>query len=380
MNILFTLTYYAPHWTGLTEHAKRLAEGMVTRGHTVSVVTTKHDSSLSSHEEIAGVSVERTSVQFRLSRTLVSFSFVSTVIKHAKHADIVLLYTPLAEVFPLILLLKLIGKKTIIVHNGDLLLPPGFLNMFLEKIFDVSSYAAGSMTDHLISYSNDYGRYSRFLKYFLHKTTPIFPLFSKTTVDSLTTKSLRTKMPSHRTPIIGFAGRFVEEKGFDILLQAIPYVLETYPQALFVFAGEEHMVYEYFFEKHVSLIQKVQHSLYSFGLLHQKEMPSFYTLLDVFVLPSRSDCLAFVQVEAMKSGIPVVVSDIPGARVAVQMTGMGMLVEKEHPKKLAKSICDVYHTKQSRGYKTTSVDTVFDYNHTLDQYELLLQHIASDKK
>lgn len=378
MNILVGLTYYAPHWTGLTEHAKRLAEGLVTRGHTLSVVTTQHDPSLSLNEEISGVSIQRTPVQFRLSRTFVSLSFIPTILRKAKYADVIVLYTPLAEVLPVIFFLKLLGKKTVIIHNGDLLLPNGFMNTLFEKIFDFSSYAAGSMADWLISYSDDYANNSRFLKHFLSKTTPILPLFPNTTVDTSITSVLQAKIPSTKRPIIGFAGRFVEEKGFDILLQSIPYVLEKYPHALFMFAGEEHMVYEQFFEKNKSVIQSVQHAFYSFGLLSQQQMPSFYTLLDVFVLPSRSDCLAFVQVEAMKLGVPVVASDIPGARVAVQMTGMGTLVEKEQPKKLAKAICDVYCTKESTGYNTTLVGNVFNYKKTLDQYETLLQHIASN--
>ena len=42
MRILSALTYYHPHWTGLTAHAVSIAEGLAARGHQVTVLTTRH--------------------------------------------------------------------------------------------------------------------------------------------------------------------------------------------------------------------------------------------------------------------------------------------------------------------------------------------------
>ena len=38
MKILVTLTYYHPHWTGLTAYAKRLAVGLAARGHRLTAI------------------------------------------------------------------------------------------------------------------------------------------------------------------------------------------------------------------------------------------------------------------------------------------------------------------------------------------------------
>ena len=46
MKILSALTYYAPHWTGLTMHAQRVAEGLAARGHHVTVLTIQHEPTL----------------------------------------------------------------------------------------------------------------------------------------------------------------------------------------------------------------------------------------------------------------------------------------------------------------------------------------------
>ncbi len=42
MKILTAITYYYPHWTGLTAYAQRLAEGLVARGHQVTVLTSRY--------------------------------------------------------------------------------------------------------------------------------------------------------------------------------------------------------------------------------------------------------------------------------------------------------------------------------------------------
>ena len=68
MKILVTLTFYHPHWTGLTAYAKRIAEGLVARGHTVTVLTSQHSAELRREELINGVCVIRLPYAAQVSR------------------------------------------------------------------------------------------------------------------------------------------------------------------------------------------------------------------------------------------------------------------------------------------------------------------------
>lgn len=372
MNIVIALTYYTPHWTGLTEHARRLAKGLLSKGHTVTVVCTQHKKELPVFEVMDGVNVIRTPIVGRLSRSVVSFAFIPTVAYYAKKADIVLLYTPLAEILPLSVVLRFLQLNIIIVHNGDLLLPKGILNRVIESFFTLSMRISGIMVQGIISYSDDYTHHSRFLKHFKSKTVSILPLFPA--LQHAPSKNI--DYPVKAGPIVGFAGRFVEEKGFDVLLDAIPIVANTYPDVLFMFAGEKHIEYEAFYETNRSKIENLKNYLLLLGLLSQEEMQSFYNALDVFVLPSRSDCLAFVQVEALLSDVPVVATDIPGARIAVQKTGMGLLVQAEHAADLAQGIIKVYKSRYPSKKVKKSAQKVFDYAKTLDEYNTYLMTMA----
>src|SRR2546430_3298455 len=63
----------------------------------------------------------------------------------------------------------------------------------------------------------------------------------------------------------------------------------------------------------------ILHAVKFLGFRNQSELPSFYDLCDVFVLPSTSEPWGLVVNEAMAAGRPVVVSDQVGcARDLVQ--------------------------------------------------------------
>jgi glycosyltransferase involved in cell wall biosynthesis len=105
-------------------------------------------------------------------------------------------------------------------------------------------------------------------------------------------------------------------------------------------------------------------------------MAEFYRLCDVFVLPSRSDMFALVQVEALLCGTPLVATDIPGARVVVRETGMGVLVPPGDPQALANGIRAVLDRPGDYHPDPAVVRRIFDPEHSLDRYESLLEEIA----
>ena len=106
-------------------------------------------------------------------------------------------------------------------------------------------------------------------------------------------------------------------------------------------------------------------------------MANFYAMCDVFALPSRSDCFASVQVEAMLCGTPVVAADIPGARQVVLLTGMGTLVPPRSPEALAEGIATVLNNPATYRKPSDFIQQVFDYEVAIDTYESLLQELTT---
>lgn len=372
MKVLFLLTYYYPHWTGLTEYARRLAEGLAQKKFSVSVLTTQHRNDVKSEERINGVLVRRTPVWFRLSRTLVSPLFIFAFFKHIQQNDAIIVYLPFAEVLLVAILAKIYHKKLFLVHNGDLVLPKGFLNRCFEWIYFVSTSLSMRLSDAIIIQTTDYALHSRLLSQHKKKWEVILPLYEIHAPDSEVIKKWK-KQYGLEEALVGFAGRFVEEKGCDVLLQAIPLVTKVFPKVQFVFAGDTKTSYEDFFSQQKGLIDRNKKYIVFLGTLDQKEMASFYDILDVFVIPSRTDCFPSTEGEALLDGTPVIVTDIPGARWPAQKIKGNCIVQANDSSALAQGIIAVLREKEKYTVDKKEAAAIFDYDKTLKQYMHLLQ-------
>jgi glycosyltransferase involved in cell wall biosynthesis len=377
MKILSILTYYYPHWTGLTAYAQRLAEGLVERGHQVTVLASRHEPTLSREKVHRGVRIVRLPKLMQISRGAVSPSFPLVAYRLMHAHDVVQIHTPLMESWLVTLLALLAGRKVLFTHHGDLVMPSGLLNRIIEWAVTWMMIQAEKMSAWISIHSEDYARNSSFLRPFLHKMAYIYPPIVIPEPDPEAVAAWRDELGLSDTPLIGFAGRFVEEKGFDYLFRAVPHVLDVRPDARFVYAGD-FPVYENFYGRCAGLLEGYDDRVIFLGLiLDRQKMADFYRMCDVFVLPSRSDCFPSTQIEAMFCGTPVVCTDIPGAREAVKVSGMGLIVPARDEKALAEGILRVLD--DSTPYRKTreQVASVFNVQRTLDQYEALLAELAS---
>ena len=175
MHIVSILTFYAPHWTGLTQHAQRVAEGLAARGHTVTVLTSRYDPTLPADERRAGVRVRRLATLGRLSRGVLMPGFALAAVREIVRADVVQMHTPMLESLLVALLCRLLGTPLVMSHHGDLVLPAGRFNRFTERSVTAMMGGAGRLADRVTTYSDDYAAHSAFLQQFADHLTAIAP-------------------------------------------------------------------------------------------------------------------------------------------------------------------------------------------------------------
>lgn len=380
MKILVTLTYYYPHWTGLTAYAQRLAEGLAKRGHQITVLTSQYKKELARDEMHNGVRIVRLPTPLHLSRGVIMPGFISALNRLAQENDVLQVHTPMLETNLVTRIGLLHGKKTVITHHGDLVMPDNPKDQFIERVTTALMTQGEREAARITVHSCDYADHSKFLSPFRAKLDCIYPPVEIPEPKPEQVAQWRAELGLTENKLVGFAGRFVQEKGFDYLLQAIPLVRAKIPNVKFVYAGEINVVYEHFYDRWKHLVEQERESIVTLGLLlDPQKLANFYAMNDLFVLPSRTDCFPSVQIEAMLSGTPVVATNIPGAREVVRVTGMGKLVTPRDPQALAEGLVEVLNHRAAYTKTRAQIREIFNTEKTLDEYEKLFESLVQRK-
>ncbi|HQN03843.1 MAG TPA: glycosyltransferase family 4 protein [Anaerolineaceae bacterium] len=333
MRILVVLTYYRPHTSGLTIYAERLAKALVRRGHQVTVLTSQYDKTLALEEECEGVKVMRVPVSFRISKGVIMPKFGLTATRLVKQHDVIQLHLPQFDAAGVALRGRLSKKPTVITYHCDLLLPHGVISWAANQAVKLMNTLAATFTHRIVTYTQDYAENSSYLRRYMDKLQTILPPVELPVASPEEIRQFAFQHnPLGKKPVIGMAARFATEKGVEILLDAIPKVLEKQPDAQVWFAGPyQNILGE---EEYAARLMPRIHEYEKAGTWHFMDtldpaaMAAYYPNLDVHVLPSLNSTEAFglVQIEAMMNGVPCVASNLPGVRRPVQMHQMGEVV------------------------------------------------------
>ncbi|RMG89546.1 MAG: glycosyltransferase family 1 protein, partial [Chloroflexi bacterium] len=273
---------------------------------------------------------------------------------------------------------KLTGKPVVITHHGDLILPEGGLNRFIQNTMFFFYRFLARRASRIIAYSDDYANHSYYLQPYLDKVEPVYPPVHMPDPDPEVVARLRAEWQHDGGPVIGYPGRFVEEKRPDLLIRSLEVINQKYPNARVVFAGEYDIPYEGTWERHQALVQQYRDQLIFLGLIKDmQEMANFYAACDVMVLPSDTECFALAQVESMLCGTPMVMTDTPGGRVPVQATGMGRLVPRGDWRAIGEAVIDVYENLDKYVRTREEIESVFSFQETVDHYERIFREVVS---
>lgn len=386
MRILTVLTYYRPHTSGLTIYAERLARAFVRRGHQVTVLTTQYDKSLPLDETLDGVHVIRLPVAVRVSKGVLAPSFGIVSARLAMANDVVQLHLPQFDAPGVAFRARLFGRPAVLTYHCDLRLPPGLFNRFVDLVVQFQNNMAALLAKHIVTYTQDYADHSTYLSHYKNKLTPLLPPVVLPPPKPGSVEAFAAAYRTHeRHPVIGMVTRFAAEKGVEVLLDALPAVLENYPQAQVLFAGQYQNVMgeQIYAARLMPHIKKLEEGGYwkFLGNLSQQQLAALYPNLDVLVVPSLNSTESFglVQIEAMMNNVPCVASDLPGVRQPVKMHGMGQVVPIGDAAALAQAVLEVLADKGRYHCDTAALVHQYDPDTVAAEYEQLFETLLKKK-
>ncbi|ERT08196.1 glycosyl transferases group 1 family protein [Lyngbya aestuarii BL J] len=134
-----------------------------------------------------------------------------------------------------------------------------------------------------------------------------------------------------------YVGRFEYRKGIDVLLEAIPLVLEKMNKIYFTLVGQDKD-YNYQQNFQNKWGKKFNDCVNFIGTVNSENLHHMYQECDLFVAASRYESFGLIYVEAMSYGKPVIGCKTGGIPEVIEEKVTGLLAQPGDSKDLAEKI------------------------------------------
>ncbi len=177
-------------------------------------------------------------------------------------------------------------------------------------------------------------------------------------------------------PVVGSVGRLSRVKGYHDLVAAFPAVLSRHPQAHLLIVGDGGER-----EELESLAARCGISENTVFTGFQSDVAPYFSLLDIFVLPSTwQEPFGLVLIEAMAAYLPVVATSVGGVPEIVLDGETGLLVKPNRPDELAAAVNTLLDDSHRAAYMGRAgrgrAENLFNINLMVRKFEDALRSMA----
>ena len=296
------------------------------------------------------------------------------VVTVSKEADLFVFFIGGEGLLIPILALKLLRKKI-------LLMPGGIANKVysvrkdpISKFMSLLVSINFTLTDTLIVYSHRLVREANLARY-QHKIAIAHEHF----VDF--TKFAIKKKVDERSNLVGYIGRLSEEKGILNLIEAVPFVLKGKADTRFIICGKGSLADRV---QNLMKAEGVEAQVRLIGWVAHEDVPQYLNELKMLVLPSFTEGLPNVILEAMACGTPVLATPVGAIPDIIKDGKTGFLLKFNDPEHIADRIVELLGKPEL--LKKVSINAYnyvrenFSYEKTLEAWRKILSELQSNKR
>jgi len=338
------------HHDGGINVAYNLALNMAKRGHEINVFTTSIDFR-DSIERYDNITIYRYGTNFRIASGNFSFNLFLKPIRHKVDILHTHVGNPIADLAGYAYVKRNKNMPFIITYHGD---GQKDIGSFIRNtsVFFYNKYLLDkvlSRADIIISPSEYYIDESRFLGKYRDKIVVIPNGINIWDFGIPHSKEeCREKLGlSIDKNVILFVGNLTPYKGPDVLVEAMPIIINKIPNTDLVFVGSGRMRTEL---EELSKKLGVKKCVKFAGFVEEGLKPLYYKAADVFCLPStlNTEVFPMVLLEASASGLPMVVSDLNTFKCIIEDGYNGLFTKRGNKNSLADAIIYLLENEEVR--------------------------------
>jgi glycosyltransferase involved in cell wall biosynthesis len=379
MKILFSSTYFYPYISGLTVYPWQILKNL-SKTHQVTVLTFNHEKNKLKKLKIKNLKFKIIYLPylFRFSKGFISPQSFFYFFKEVKNANLLFFNQPNVEGLPLMILAKIFKKKTLsLLHCFLETNKKNLLDHLIIKLANKVVKLQLLLSDKIVAYTKKYLENSSIYEKIKNKVFFTLPPIKKLKVD----KNFYQKLKKKKQGVwIGFSGRIASEKGIEYLIKSIRSLTFNVLRLTLVFAGpygKDVSGENNYYQKIKRILDEEKINYVFLGNLSEKQLGAFYKVIDVLVLPSVNSTEAFgmVQAEAMLLGTPVVATNLPGVKIPISLTKMGIIVEPKNEKQLAKAISEILKNRKKYTNKNLikAAEKIFNIKNVYQFYQNIIK-------
>lgn len=180
---------------------------------------------------------------------------------------------------------------------------------------------------------------------------------------------------SRRNNLIGYIGRLSQEKGILNFMEAIPKVLELKENIQFIIGGDGQLrtkVEQYLDEK------KLNNETRFIGWIAHDKLPKYLNDLKLLVLPSYTEGLPNIMLEAMACGTPVLATPVGAIPDVIKDKETGFIMEDNSPRCIARNVIRALNYPKLEGVTKNAralVEREFTYEAAVERYREILNRL-----
>ncbi len=162
---------------------------------------------------------------------------------------------------------------------------------------------------------------------------------------------------------IFFVGRFVKQKGIEIIVDIIPKIIKKYPKLVIKIAGG-HGVMKY--QKEILALEKKYKNLQFLGWLGRQELQKAYAETNIVLVPSNYEPFGLVTLEAMIKSCIVIANPVGGLEEIIKNKVNGYLVENNNSNEILKILFEIFSDYEKNGHIRENAFTTAQNSFTMN--------------